>query len=392
MKILVVTFYYRPDLCAGSFRSSALLDQLREIAPPGTHFDVVTTVPNRYQSFNAVAPEVETFPDLNVYRVPMPSHQSGMIDQSRAFGSFARGALRLVRGREYDLVFATSSRLMSLVLAARIARRTNARLYLDIRDIFMENVHEVLPRKVRWFTRPVIGRLEKYAIGRADKLNVVSRGFADYFKARYPDKPISFFTNGIDEEFLAEPVTPGAVQRNGRPLTVLYAGNLGEGQGLHAVLPPLAQAMAGRANFRIIGDGARKTALSAALSAAGVTNVELLPPMERSQLLREYQAADVLFMHLNDYEAFKKVLPSKVFEYAALGKPLWAGVAGYSAEFVRSEVSNAAVFDPCDVEGAVRAFDKLALRTEPRLGFVAKYARSEIAREMAFDILKVAAK
>ena len=390
MKIVVLSFYYRPDLCAGSFRATALVTQLREIAPQGTQIDVVTTLPNRYRSFNAQAPRLEDDGAINVVRVPLPAHQSGMRDQSRAFAVYARSALRLMRGRHYDLVFATSSRLMTAVLASRIARRLHARLYLDIRDIFVENVHEVLPRRVSWFTRPALQRLERYALDRADKINLVSPGFAPYFEARYPGRPLGFFTNGIDDEFLEPAVAERPLDRNGRPLTIVYAGNLGEGQGLHVVLPGLALAMAGRARFRIIGDGARREALQSALAAGHVRNVELLPPMERNRLLQEYQAADVLFMHLNDFEAFKKVLPSKVFEYAAMRKPVWAGVAGYAAEFVRNEVANAAVFAPCDVAGALTAFDGLEIRDTDRAVFVQKFARAQIAREMAQDILATA--
>ena len=104
----------------------------------------------------------------------------------------------------------------------------------------------------------------------------------------------------------------------------------------------------------------------------------------------EYRSADVLFLHLNDYEAFKHVLPSKVFEYAAMGKPLWAGVAGFAAEFVTTEVPNSAVFEPCDVAGGLRAFECLTLRSEPRGAFVAKYARAHLARQLAEDILALA--
>ena len=48
-------------------------------------------------------------------------------------------------------------------------------------------------------------------------------------------------------------------------------------------------------------------------------------------------STDVLFLHLNDYSAFRKVIPSKIFEYAATGKPIVAGVSGYAAEFLRHE-------------------------------------------------------
>ena len=78
-------------------------------------------------------------------------------------------------------------------------------------------------------------------------------------------------------------------------------------------------------------------------------------------------------MHLNSYDAFLKVLPSKVFEYASMGKPIWAGVAGYAASFVGQHVNNAAVFEPCDVEGAVAVFENLSLKTAPRSDFVSLF-------------------
>jgi glycosyltransferase involved in cell wall biosynthesis len=115
----------------------------------------------------------------------------------------------------------------------------------------------------------------------------------------------------------------------------------------------------------------------------------LLPPVGREELIREYCASDLLFLHLNDYDAFKKVLPSKIFEYAALGKPVWAGVAGYSAAFIAQEVTNAEVFNPCDVDGAIDALEKLSIQNTPRPEFIAKYRRSTISRQLASDIIAV---
>jgi len=394
LKILVLSFYFRPDLSAGSFRATALVDSLRELMPAGSQIDVITSLPNRYHSFTAdpaEAPAKEERLDLSITRVRLPLHKSGLVDQSRAFLSFAREAIRLTYRRDYDVVFATSSRLMTAALGAWIARRTKTALYLDIRDIFVDTIKDVLPRKAAWVAKPVFSRLERFAINRAACVNLVSPGFASYFTSRYPWQRFSYLTNGIDEEFLTDPVkiSCGASPENDRQLTVVYAGNLGEGQGMHMIIPGLAKRMALRLRFKIIGDGGKKAALERALSTAGVTNVELLPPTKRDGLLEAYRSADVLFLHLNDYEAFKKVLPSKLFEYAALGKPVWAGVAGYAAEFVRSEIGNSAVFRPCDVDDAVRSFDTLRLRDEPRVNFVAKYARANISRLLAADILAV---
>jgi glycosyltransferase involved in cell wall biosynthesis len=388
---LFLSFYYTPDLCAGSFRAAALIQSLQPLLPAGSHIDVLTTMPNRYSSFSAAAPEVEEGETLSIRRIPLPSHKSGMRDQSRAFLAYARGVRAHVRGRQYDLIFATSSRLMTAVLGAYVARGQKAPLYLDIRDIFVDTIRDVLPRGLAWPLGGAFSFLERYAVGSASRVNLVSRGFGRYFQQRYPKQRFAFFPNGIDDEFIQpDPSEASGATTPAMPYSVLYAGNLGEGQGMHAILPGLARAMRGQARFTIIGDGGRKPQLKKTLEEVGADNVDLLAPVNRTVLLQAYREADVLFLHLNDYDAFRKVLPSKLFEYAAVGKPIWAGVAGFAAEFIEQEIDNAGVFPPCDVAAAVKAFSTLKMQPTPRTDFVRKYARRNIMRSLAQDIVSIA--
>lgn len=387
MRLLVLSFYYQPDLSAGSFRATALVKALRERVPPGTKIDVLTTLPNRYKSFTAEAAEVDVAEGLEIRRIALPTHSSDMRGQSRAFLRFSRQALRFVANRHYDLVFATSSRLMTAALGSWIARRKRAVLYLDIRDIFVETIAELLSPRAAWLVERMLSPLESWTMRRADRINVVSAGFEEYFRTRYPAVPLACFTNGIDDEFMNLLPSPAAADVNGKRAVVLYAGNVGEGQGLHEILPGLARELRETARFVVFGDGGRRRALESAV--AGLDNVELRAPVQRAELIAAYRSADVLFLHLNDYSAFEKVLPSKLFEYAALGKPILAGVAGYAARFVREEISNAAVFAPCDVARGVAAFQSLQLGDRPRPEFVAKYARGNIVRAMAQDILRL---
>lgn len=389
MRILVLTFYYEPDLSAGSFRATALVRALRERASPQTRIDVLTTLPNRYGSFKADAVESAEVDGVEIQRIRLPDHRSDMRSQSKAFLRFAREALRRAGRRQYDLVLATSSRLMTAVLGAHIARLQKAKLYLDIRDIFADTMANLLSAPLAWPIEKGAGFLERWAINLATHVNLVSPGFHAYFHERYPNRSFSFFTNGIDEEFLEFAPSIRAARVRDRPFHVLYAGNIGEGQCLHAILPGLAVATRGYAQFTVIGDGGRRAALEQALN--GVDNVELRDPMPRADLLRMYCDADVLFLHLGDYAAFRKVLPSKLFEYGALGKPIVAGVAGYPAEFVRQEISNAAVFAPGDVVGASKALNSLRIEDQPRNDFIAKFRRGDIMRAMADEILGIIA-
>ena len=59
MRLLFVTFYFPPDLSAGSFRATALVDALLERGPAEIQIDVLTTVPNRYHTFTHQVSELE---------------------------------------------------------------------------------------------------------------------------------------------------------------------------------------------------------------------------------------------------------------------------------------------------------------------------------------------
>ena len=385
LRVLVLSFYYQPDLSAGSFRMTAFVKALLDRLPEGSHVELITTLPNRYSTFSPDAPALEEYPGLTVHRIALSAHKSGVADQAVSFLGYARAVRRLTKGKDYDRIFATSSRLMTAVLGAYVAKRIRRPLYLDIRDIFVDTIKDVFSRRVNWAAKPVFSLLERWAVRSAYRVNLVSKGFLPYFQERYPEQFFSLFTNGIDAEFLQ--AQPNSVKlSDGPPFTVVYAGNFGEGQGLHAVIPDLAKRMEGRVNFVLIGDGGRKQQLKDAVEALGCTNVEIRAPVKRDQLIRVYQEADVLFLHLNDYDAFKKVLPSKLFEYGALGKPIWAGVAGYAADFIRENIDNGTVFAPCDVKGGEQAFAALNMQTQPREEFAAKYARERIMGEMAVDV------
>ena len=383
-RLLLLTFYYPPDLSAGSFRAEALTSALLEESPD-LQVDVLTAEPSRYGSYTPQAQSQEQHDRLTIKRVSLPRRRSGALGQAWLFVCFAWQTMRQTRGRDYDLVLATSTRLMTAVLGAYLAWRKRARLYLDIRDIFVETLDELLRSPM---LRPLIGvfaAVERCAFMRAGRINLVSPGFLPYFQARYPGKCFSLCPNGVDLEF--EEAFKQSAPANSRPLHILYAGNIGDGQGLQHLVPELALRLAGRAHICVVGDGARRQTLCDELARQGVSNVELFSPVKRTVLRKLYEDADVLLLHLNDWRAFRRVLPSKLFEYAASGKPILAGVAGYPADFIEAEVANAAVFRPCDAEEAVAALSRLKLESVCRKAFVARFARQRIMRELAHDIV-----
>ena len=88
-EIVYLTFYFTPDLCAGSFRNSSLAIELsRQAKFKNVYIDLYTTLPNRYSTFKTKAPEYEELDNLRIHRIRIPSHKSGMIDQALSFSKF----------------------------------------------------------------------------------------------------------------------------------------------------------------------------------------------------------------------------------------------------------------------------------------------------------------
>jgi len=382
MRILVLTFYYEPDLCAGSFRNTAFVSALKKYLTPEDEVDIVTTMPNRYSSHIENAQEEESIENINIKRIKISKHQSGMYDQAISFTSFALRTIQYTKSREkYDIVFASSSRLMTAFLGAWISNKQKSKLFLDIRDIFTDTMSDIFEKSSLRYTLSIIRYIEKYTINSAKHINLVSYGFEKYFKDLNKNIPYSFYSNGIDNSFLHYDYSK---QRNLDKKIISYAGNIGEGQGLEKIIPNISRLLPSNFEIHIIGDGGRKQALMDSL--IDCHNVKLFDAVSRDELLQIYKNSDYLFLHLNDYDAFKKVLPSKIFEYAATNKFIIAGVEGYAREFIKKNISDAIVFRPCDAKDFYHQFKEIDIEYIDRKEFIANHTRESIMKKMAGEV------
>jgi glycosyltransferase involved in cell wall biosynthesis len=387
MKILMLTFYFEPDLCAGSFRNTPLFKELLSHLEEDDFIHVITTQPNRYKTFNIQSEATEKGLNYQISRIKVPVHQSGLLDQAKSFQVFYNQALKLSQDINYDLVYASSSRLFTAFLGRRIATRGNIPLYLDIRDIFVDTLSDIFKNR-KYIQIPAVAILklvEKYTFSKADHINLVSEGFKEYFN-RYPKPSYTYFTNGIDDEFLKIQHSNNSINKSGIKI-ITYAGNIGSGQGLEKIIPQAAKLLGDKYIFKIIGDGGTKDLLKEKVEELGLKNVEIINPVSRDQLIQYYLEADFLFLHLNDLNAFKKVLPSKIFEYAVFNKPIIAGVSGYANKFIRDNLNNYILFNPTDVNDLVSQLETFRYNNTVSTYFVDKYARKKIMKEMVKTIL-----
>ncbi len=394
MKILYLTFYYKPDLCAGSFRAESFIKSLGGKINKDDKIDIITTTPNRYDSyskkFNNLS-GIEKSGNVSINRIQLNNHGGSFFKLAKQFIKFYYKALKISKSENYDVIIATSSRFFTAYLGYKIAKKRKNPLFLDIRDIFVETIYDVTKNmKLRYPIKVflwILVLVEKRTISYASQINLVSPGFNSYYeKILGSSRKITNFTNGIDKLFLARGTTLKVAvnKKDDKQLNILYAGNLGASQALSKIIPYLDDNFNEKINFNIIGSGSAQELLVEKIKEKKVMFVNIYEPLPREQLISKYDTADILFLHLDKKDAFKKVLPSKIFEYAVFGKPIIAGVDGYFADFLKKEIPWAFVFEPCNVAQLNKILNSFVEKGMPLIDmkkvelFVQKYKRSEI--------------
>lgn len=389
--IIFLSYNYPPDLSAGSFRSKALVSQLTSQLDTHEKLFVITTQPNRYDSFRSKAEEFTKQENIEIYRTKIPQHHNKWINQAFAFSIFFFKAFFILLKIKPDFIVCTTGRHMTSSITYFFSKVFGINYFVDFRDIFSEAISDIFKKDNNFLSekiRNLFLLFEKIVLTNAKGVNTVSEAFFDYYESEGIDtKDWSFLPNGVDEEFMNLPL---AKSRRARGGIILYAGNLGMGQGLDIILPEVCKTLSVNHEFVIIGDGVMKSKLINIFDEKSINNVRLIDPMSRLELLEEYMKCDFLFLHLNKQDAFKRSLPSKVFEYAVIGKPIIAGLSGYSAEFLRKNVPHSNIFEPGNTEECIEVIEKasnIKVKNKDIEEFKSKYARSIIMKSLAKKIL-----
>jgi len=384
-RILFLSFDFHPENRAGAIKNKHLSEALGE--EKNLIIDVITASrddPKKSEVKN------NSRKNINLIRISELKFLKNC-RKSSLFIKFYYLFFVLVVGKKhnYDLVYASTSKLGTAFIASLFSRIYKVQFYLDVRDLFSINIKSIYTAPIYFIPNKIITTVEKFSFKRAGKINIVSHGYKEYFNNNFPQTPVSFFPNGIDEMFLKWNVHFNKLEKRDQPnkkKLVMYAGNIGYGQRLDLIIPDLAEKTSSQLNYIIIGSGNLKNLLHKRLQERKVYNVKLINPVPREKLISYYKKADVLFAHLGNYKSFEFVLPSKIFEYAATGKPIWAGFSGYPAKFLSDQVQNVAIFKPCDVSSAISNLNEIEFGMVDRTDFLNRFERSKIIRAQKLDI------
>jgi len=106
--------------------------------------------------------------------------------------------------------------------------------------------------------------------------------------------------------------------------------------------------------FRVIGEGAERENIEAAIRDQGIRNVQVLPHQPRSSVPSLIWDSDVCLVLLRRSEVFKTVIPTKMLEFMACGRPVILGVEGQALEILDAAGGGIAI-PPEDAEALATA-------------------------------------
>ena len=243
---------------------------------------------------------------------------------AKEFAKVARARTASGELAEPDLIVASSPPLSLVGEVHRFARKTGAKVIVDVMDAWPETFERIVPRWMLWPIR----RMAKSNYLQAAAITAVAKRYCDLVRSYGYAGEVRLFYHGI-RMLGAAPVAKG----DGAPLKVVYAGSLGRSYDLATAIRAIAP-MQGFAELDVAGTGEREEELRALAESLGAQNVRFhgyLPKDDLDALLR---SADIGLVPMDSASCVG--VPYKFADYAKCALPMASSLGGESAELLKS--------------------------------------------------------
>ena len=146
-----------------------------------------------------------------------------------------------------------------------------------------------------------------------------------------------------------------------------YVGTIGMAHGLGTLLDAAVECEQKRPDvaFLVVGEGAHREQTLGEIAKRGLTNVRVLGQQPRERVADLIRLSDACLVLLKKAEVFRTVIPTKMLEFMACGRPVVLGVEGQAREILEAAGAGIAV-EPENVAALCGALDHL--RGDPWLG------------------------
>jgi len=391
--------HFPPEVNAPANRT---FEHCKEWVKNGVEVTVITCVPNFpkgkvYKGYKNKLIQKEEVEGIKVIRVwSYIAANEGFVKRILDYISFSISSFIAGLLIKTDVIIATSPQFFSAISGRWLSFFKRKPWIFEVRDLWPESIIAVGAMKRNLFIK-FFEKVELRLYKSAKKIIVVT----DSFKSKIVYKGINqnkidVFKNGANLElyFPCEKKLSILEQYNLQNKFVFaYVGTHGMAHGLNFILDSIVELEKTNPNFHFlfIGDGAERQNLIKQSRQLLLNNVTFIESVSKKDVVDYLNIADVALVNLKKSETFHTVIPSKIFEAAAMEKPILLGLEGETKEII--ENFNAGITylpeNKKDFLNAVSEISKTETYEQKRIGaknLANAFERKKIALEMLLSI------
>lgn len=340
MKILFITDNFPPEVNAPATRT---VEHCKEWVKEGAEVTVLTCVPNFprgniYEGYKNKLYQTEIIEGIKVIRVwSYITSNSGFMKRVLDYGSFAFMAFCVGLFQKFDIIVATSPQFFTTWSGWGLSKIKRKPWVFELRDIWPESIKTVGAMN----EGKILDLLERIELGlykSSDKVVAVTDAFKANLISRGIDaSKIEVVTNGSNMElFFRREKDTGLLKelQLENKFIVGYLGTHGMAHSLDFIMHSIAKITDKDIHFLFVGDGSMKATIVDIAKESCLKNVTFLDPISKDKMPQYLSIIDVSLAPLKRSDNFKTVIPSKIFEASAMGKPTLLGAEGQAQEIL----------------------------------------------------------
>jgi glycosyltransferase involved in cell wall biosynthesis len=313
----------------------------------------------------------------------------------------AREGLAAVRRYKPAVIYATAPPFSTLCSAWLVAKMSRLPLVVDLRDLWVDNPTKLIARRLK---RRIEKILECIVLSGSAAVLTTAQSSAELLRTKYQRSSEKIFTiyNGFEEKDFSSQLNTDKCSRNGRIFTISHMGSLYANitpvpflVGLKTFVDKLNKSKSGKGiEVRFVGQTTAFREEFEKHDGVGVLKIE--DPVEHPVAVEIMKQSDVLLLIMADNN--QRVIPAKLFEYLATGRPILGIVPldGEVAELLQ-QAGNAWVVDVGDAEGIARCLSDIhekwsagELVSKTNQEYVGKFERRYLTSQLCDVFVSVA--
>ena len=345
MRILFIVDNFPPEHNAPAVRT---YEHSLEWVKKGHKVTIITGAPNFpigkvYPGYKNSLISRELIDGIKVIRVwTYISANKGFFQRIIDYISFAISSFLVGLFIKTDIIIATSPQFFSAVSGRLLSFFKIKPWIMEVRDLWPESIAAVGLLNKNSTIFKILEWYEYKLYRSASKIIVVTNNFKRILTSNgINSNKIFVHKNGVMlDKFKFNNKSKKIINSlNLEGKTIIgYVGTHGMAHNLSFIintLPEIKKKLPD-VKFLFIGDGAEKNNLIREAEMLKLNNIIFLPSIHKHEIIKYLSIIDVALVNLKKSDTFKSVIPSKIFEAAALQKPILLGVEGESKEIIES--------------------------------------------------------